>query len=118
MVVGGQGTAGFKQFGHSQSRRNRNALRVDVLPDFIEVHQPVEKLGILHGFEVSRQSLVEVMMGIDKTRDDGATGAVDCPVGPDIEVGPHGFYRIALDQQIRPALDFPVRVGHQGENVL
>src|SRR5450830_814934 len=45
-----------------------DSFLVNVLPVFIEERQPVEQLGMFDLGHIPKQRLVEVMVGVDKTR--------------------------------------------------
>ena len=80
-VIRRAGASGLQQLAHGQEGRIVDRLLVDVLPDLVQVDQPVEELRVLGPREVAREGLEEVMMSVHEARDNDVMGAVDHP-GP------------------------------------
>ena len=100
VVVRGRGAAGFEQLAHGQQRRIVHRLLIQVLPDFIEIDQPVEKFGILYRRQVAGQGLVEVVVGIDETGHHHTVGAVDGSIGVHGQAGADFGNAVVLNQNI------------------
>ena len=78
-VVRRAGAAGLQELAHREDRRPVDRLPVDLLPDLVEVDQPVEELCVLHGGEIARERLEEVVVRVDEPRHDHVVRAVDHP---------------------------------------
>jgi hypothetical protein len=70
-------TPGFQQFPYGGHGRYEDRFLVDALPDLVKSGQPVEKPGILHRRYISRQDLVEVVVGVDEAGNHDTIRTVD-----------------------------------------
>ena len=85
------------EFGQCGGSRCKNVFGSETSPNGIEGLEPVEEVGILRGRDGARESLVEVMMRVDETRQDDVTCEVEDFVGGLGEVG--GFTDL-LDEAV------------------
>ena len=80
MVAAG-GAAAEQQLDERQLGADADILRTQFGPDRIERLEPVEQDGVLCGGDDARQRLVEMVVGVDKARQDDLAAGVDAPVG-------------------------------------
>jgi len=100
-MIGREGAARLGELGHREHGGPIHRLGVQVLPYFVEVEKPIEKLGILHGRQVSREGLVEMVVGVDEPREDDMARRVD-DIGSSggLEVFPDPRYAIFVDENV------------------
>ena len=80
-VVGGRRAARQQQLGARHGGRAAQGFGRQARPDRIERHEPIEQFDVLGAGNGAGQRLIEVMMGIDQSRDDDAAARVDDAVG-------------------------------------
>jgi hypothetical protein len=114
-VVRGGGAAGQQQLADPHARADLDGLGVQLAPDFVEPHQPVEQLGVLHGRDVAGQRLVQVVVRVDEAGIDHAAGGLDhAGAGGRAQRRPHGGDAAALQQHVHPVERLlAVHHGHQ-----
>jgi hypothetical protein len=96
-MVGGGGTSRKGEFGQCGGSRNKNIVGCEACPDGIERLEPVEEVGILRGGDGARQGLVEVMMGVDQSRQEDVPAQVEYFVGG---IGQTGSLTCLLDDPV------------------
>ena len=67
MMVRAAGASRFKKLTHGEQGGIIDRLFINIFPYIVKIFQPIKQLCILHRRMVSRQCLVEMMVGIDKT---------------------------------------------------
>ena len=77
VVVKDSGAAVLEQLAHAGHGGKAHCVLVESLPDLVEGGQPVKELHILHLGQIPGEHLVQVMMGVDKTRIAEHVGAVN-----------------------------------------
>ena len=85
---------------HGGERGVADHPKIQILPDLIESPEPVEQLQILHLRQVPGKTLVEMVMGIDKTRVAEHPGAVDDLIGGSAEPGAHGADEAVVTEDV------------------
>lgn len=66
MVIRGGGHAAFEHLQQSDQTGLVHSFFVDVLPELVKGNRPVFQPAVLHRFDIAKQRLVEMMVGIDE----------------------------------------------------
>ena len=112
MVIRGGGHAAFEHLQQSDQTGLVHRFFVDVLPELVQGNQPVEQLAFLHRFDIAKQRLVEMMVGIDEAGQRQAIPTPDHLLRGVLErggrlPGAQGHDRVILDEEI-PVLKMAV----------
>ena len=81
-MIGGGGAAGEHKLGQRESRREPELMRLEPRPDRIERGEPGEQRLVDRGGMGAGQRLVEMMVGIDESRQHDMARSVEDRVDP------------------------------------
>ena len=102
-VVGGGRAARQQQLAEADARGGCDRGRVEVAPHLVELDQPAEERRLLDAWDVARQHLRQVVVGVHEPGKHNLAGRVDAPIDP----GPgrngrraHGDDDVVLDEDV------------------
>jgi len=80
-VIENRGTTGKREFSQANQRADARGFLRRACPDPILGLEPREKIVVLRSDKVARESLIEVMMGIDEPWENDLPGKIEHRVG-------------------------------------